>query len=42
MQLSLLDDPCDTRRIGFLAASWDGERLAILLTQIPGEQSDNP
>jgi hypothetical protein len=44
MQLSLLDEVAEKKRIGFLATTWDGQRLALLLTKDPpdGSVSDNP
>lgn len=42
MQLGLLDRPSDTRRIGFVAVTWDGQRVALMLSQLPAEQSENP
>lgn len=44
MQLSLLDEVADKKRIGFLATTWDGQRLALLLTKDPpdGSVSENP
>lgn len=42
MQLSLLDDQCDSQRIGFVSVTWQGQRLALMLSLLPSEQSQNP